>query len=268
GNDNGGYTAPTLPPSVGTNPFKGKTFKPLYSDYENCRYVFSDDGETIMYYTYNNEIVPYRQYKYTVNADAKTLSWYTEKERGLSYEERIEEIKEQLKDYKTELQEENLSEKEIEERLKQAEEETIRLERLYFSRITTYSYEYNTSKGTLDLVEVFDENQAHYYYNGSSHDGLKISEARVSMSSNNGSGYIYIISNSSGFNFGIESFSKNKKEIVFVNDDDDNDTFTATYRLIGSGSDTKLILSFMRGEEQYELTLDFDPEKFHLTEAK
>ena len=110
---------------------------------------------------------------------------------------------------------------------------------------------------------MFDENQAGFYYNGSSHSD--ISDVNIRMY--NRWAYIHRIG-SEGFSFEEKSFSKDKKEIVFVNEDDDNDTFPATYRLIGSGNNTKLILSFEYSGKQYELTLDFDADEMHLTEAK
>ena len=60
----------TLPESVGENPFKGKTFS-KEGDY-GSKFVFSDDGETME--THYNE-----QYRCSVNANDKTLSWQLEK---------------------------------------------------------------------------------------------------------------------------------------------------------------------------------------------
>ena len=273
GNNNGGYAAPTLPPSVGTNPFKGKTFKPLYSDSDSeydGKHVFSDDGETVTYhsrYGKNEEFTLVSQSRYTVNTEKETLSWCYEKLKMGSNEElfSVEDMVRYFEnEYKAGMKEAGFADEEIAEVIK----EQINTYRKMFSEVTTFSYTYDSAKGTLDLVEMFDEKDAYFYYekDGSNYSNFMILVVKVRMYYSNAN--IELSEYGTSLQFASKSFDKDKKEIVFVNRDDDNDTFTATYKLTGSGSDTKLILSFMRGGEQYELTLDFDPDEYHWTEVK
>ncbi len=84
-----GYTAPTLPASVGTDPFKGKTFAD-----ESHKYVFGSDG-TFAYYAYpgnNKPFVPRNKSAYTYNADTKLLTSHrvallNEKDEFVSFNE-------------------------------------------------------------------------------------------------------------------------------------------------------------------------------------
>ena len=255
----------TLPKSVGENPFKGKTFSEE-RDYD-FKLVFSDDGETIMELDLEPNPTPYynEQYRCSVNADAKTLSWQLEKRgwkdgESYSFEEYTRrEIEDMEAYYKETIKEET-------------KKYITTMRKMVFSKVTTFSYTYDSAEGTLDLVEQFDVNCANFCLYDS-HPSIRDADfdmyygkGLISLYEKNGSQKTFASEDLSG------SF-KSEKKIVFTDIEDlqkeeERDTIIATYELSGSGSGTKLILSFMRGGEQYELTLDFDPEKFHLTEAK
>ncbi|MCH5150121.1 MAG: hypothetical protein J1G30_05580, partial [Spirochaetales bacterium] len=248
-----------LPESVGENPFKGKTFSEE-RDY-GFKLVFSDDGETIMELDLEPNPTPYynEQYRCSVNTNNHTLSWQLEKrgwDDGESYS--FEEIIRQIEDMET-----------IKEETKKY---MTTMFKMVFSKVTTFSYTYDSAEGTLDLVEQFDVNCANFRLYDS-HPSIR--DADFGMYSGRGLISLYEKNGSqkSFFSEDLSGSFKSEKKIVFTDIEDlqkeeEQDTIIATYKLSGSGSDTKLILSFMRGGEQYELTLDFDPVKYHLTEAK
>ena len=271
--DSGNNTSSNLPASVGTNPFKGKTFEYFdkYSDsnYWYYKYTFSDDGNMITYYEYDSHDDEEREHKYkcSVNAKEHTLSWQYE-----NYKEIMEEfekaIPESLEHFEERWREEGSSDEKIAEKLKEWEEMMRKSAYLQYAKVYTFSYTYDSAKGTLDLVEVFDEQYTSFYYekDGSNYSNFTISWAGVNMYYN--SANIELSEYRTSLQFTSKSFDKDKKEIVFVNEDDEADTFTATYRLIGSGNNTKLILSFRYNERKFTQELDLSVREINLTEAK
>ena len=92
-----GYTEPTLPESVGTDPFAGKAFAD-----EKIKYVFENDGTAYIYHNRADEgdAANYRTYakiKYTYNSNTKLLTYSWVMGTGLTpelltYKELVESI--------------------------------------------------------------------------------------------------------------------------------------------------------------------------------
>ena len=247
----------TLPESVGENPFKGKTFSEE-EDY-GSKFVFSDDGETIMEIHYND------QYRCSVNANDKTLSWQLEKREwrdgeSYSFEEYTRREIEYMEAYYKDIAD-------SETIMEETKKHITTMYKMVFSKVTTFSYTYDSAKGTLDLTEEFDVDCANFCLYDS-HPNIQ--DATFDMYY--GEARIYLYENGSQkffFSRDLSGSFKSEQKIVFTEIEggqEGQDTIIATYKL--SDSDTKLILSFMRGGEQYELTLDFDPDERHWTEVK
>lgn len=270
-----------LPESKGENPFKGKTF----AEGDWGRYVFSADGKTVtLYYTDDDDIfVPAVQYRCSVDADKKELSWAIEKVCAysggslLSFEECVNDIESGkcLEDYTAILKERldagDITQESFDERLAEYKESTDEVSandfaslKMTFSAKQRFTYTYKN--GTLDLEEQFEESSASFWcYNiGTASDDLYVSDADVDLS-----GYARVRFEGNGnlrMRFENRSFSSSEKKIVFENEDNESDTFTATYTLQGSGNDTTLVLSFTYNGTQFKETLSFEQEQLQLTE--
>lgn len=123
-NDTPQYTEPTLPASVGEDPFKGNTYQGGTDN--NIKYIFNDDG-TLTKYFYNDGFGAHTLNNYTYDEEksilsmcAKKMNWYSlltfpyvinqekfldydeiyKKTESLTYEDFILLVDEVLADYK------------------------------------------------------------------------------------------------------------------------------------------------------------------------
>lgn len=153
----------TLPPSKGKNPFAGKNFSLGSNDVQ-----FSED---IITFSYNN--VKQAEYKYTVNAETKTLSWQYNKlpnvsgTEWLSFDEYISYLK--SGEYKNDMielykQQENVSQEEIAkyENLMNVlmNDDYIEFQKTHFLAVQKFDYTYNNSE--LKLISQFNKNCADF----------------------------------------------------------------------------------------------------------
>lgn len=277
-----------LPESKGENPFKGMTF---WEDrYE--KYVFSDDGKTVTCYDRDDDetdkFVPWRQYRYSIDADKRELSWAVEKvstyDKLYTFDEFVRYVNsgKYSEDCKAELEaelkageitQEKFDKKvaEIPEMIDWISENDFFVVRIEFSGRQRFKYTYNELEGTLDLSEQFEESSAYFYYRRSyenSSGELYIERAGVGLQTSYASIEFGGNDYPSGREFYARPFSSSEKKITFENEDDENDTFTATYELKGSGNDTIITLSFTYDDHEFHQTLAFRPEGFSLTETQ
>lgn len=277
-----------LPESKGENPFKGMTF---WEDrYE--KYVFSDDGKTVTCYDRDDDetdkFVPWRQYRYSIDADKRELSWAVEKvstyDKLYTFDEFVRYVNsgKYSEDCKAELEaelkageitQEKFDKKvaEIPEMIDWISENDFFVVRIEFSGRQRFKYTYNELEGTLDLSEQFEESSAYFYYRRSyenSSGELYIERAGVGLQTSYASIEFGGNDYPSGREFYARPFSSSEKKITFENEDDETDTFTATYELKGSGNDTTITLSFTYDDHEFHQTLAFRPEGFSLTETQ
>lgn len=275
-----------LPESKGENPFKGKTF--LEDRHE--KYVFSDDGKTVTYYYRDDhesdaEFVPECQYRCSIDADKRELSWAVEKiasyDKLYTFDEFVSYVKsgKALEDYKAELEAElkagEITQKEFEEYLAERQQyigeeskNDFSYVKMMFSGRQRFKYTYEN--GTVDFKEQFEESSAYFYYRsgGNSSGELYIDRANVNLQASYASVDFEGNDYPSRREFDSIYFSSSEKKITFENEDDETDTFTATYELKGSGNDTTITLSFTYDDHEFHQTLAFRPEGFSLTETQ
>lgn len=279
-----------LPESKGKNPFKGKTFL----EGRHKKYVFSDDGKTVTcYYRDDDEtdkFVPERQYRCSVDADKRELSWTREKIAGYdklyTFDEFVRYVNsgKYAEDCKADLRNrldagEITQEKfdkevaEIPEMIGWLSKKDFFAIRVEFSGRQRFAYTYEN--GTVDFKEQFEESSAYFNYdyyesNGNSSSNLHVDYAYVSFKGPfAGAGVDFRGADySSQLEFYARPFSSSDKKIIFENEDDETDTFTATYELEGSGNDTTIILSFTYAGQEFKPTLAFRPVDFSLTETQ
>lgn len=275
-----------LPESKGKNPFKGKT---LWR-YRDEKYVFSDDGKTITYYYRDDhesdaEFVPERQYRCSVDADKRELSWAVEKIAGYdklyTFDEFVRYVNsgkyaEDCKaDLRNRLDAEEITQERFDKEVAEIPEMIDWLSKNDFFAIRVnfsgrQRFKYTYENGTVDFKEQFEESSAYFYYRsyGNSSGELYIDRATVNLQASYASVDFEGNDYPSGREFDSIYFSASDKKIIFENEDDENDTFTATYELEGSGNDTTITLSFTYAGQEFKPTLAFRPEDFSLTETQ
>lgn len=257
----------TLPPSKGTNPFAGKNFSLGSNDVQ-----FSED---IITFSYNN--VKQAEYKYTVNAETKTLSWQYNKLPNVSGTEllSVDEYISYLKsgDFKKdmiELRKKGIqnypypdgskpTQEEIDKQIKAISDlydilmndDYIEFQKTHFLAVQKFDYTYNNSE--LKLISQFNKNCADF--SGNACDvrvlGSKgAAELSISEAGSEEAKYFSGIC--------IDG------NVTFYNVYNTAEKFNATYVI--NAAEKKLKLYYKYNGKSYTNTLSWQPSNFQLSE--